>query len=120
MREIKREHRRGKDVLAHILETYAPAVVLTDETVAYLRQLEAPPPSAAANGKKPTAGPTDLALHRFHGTVAQLADIGQPDGSRATVLQRRLPHELGAFDAKRPPRTVEASAPPLAAYRWRQ
>lgn len=30
----------GKDVLASLLETYGPVVVLMDETVAYLRQLE--------------------------------------------------------------------------------
>ena len=30
----------GKDVLAGLLETYSPAVVLMDETVAYVRQLE--------------------------------------------------------------------------------
>jgi predicted AAA+ superfamily ATPase len=30
----------GKDVLARLLEKYAPAVILLDETVAYMRQLE--------------------------------------------------------------------------------
>ncbi len=30
----------GKDVLASLLEKFAPAVILMDETVAYVRQLE--------------------------------------------------------------------------------